>query len=58
MLRRTAALLMLWLITVPLTSPSFPQKSVGDEITERLQLAQKLQQQGESIRAVSELREA
>ena len=58
MLRRTAVMLLLWLIAVPLTSPSLPQKSIGDEITERLQLAQKLQQQGESIRAVSELRQA
>src|SRR4030095_3756825 len=56
--RRTTALLLLWLIAAPLTSPSSPQKSVGDQITERLQLAQKLQQQGESTRAVSELRQA
>jgi tetratricopeptide (TPR) repeat protein len=46
------------LIAALLSRPSFAQKSVGDEITERLQLAQKLQQQGESIRAVSELRQA
>jgi tetratricopeptide (TPR) repeat protein len=38
--------------------PAWAQKSVGDEITERLQLAQKLQQQGEVIRATSELRQA
>ena len=56
--RRTTALLLLWLIAAPLTSPSSPQKSVGDQITDRLQLAQKLQQQGESTRAVSELRQA
>ena len=47
---------MVWFIAAP--SRSFPQKSVGDEITERLQLAQKLQQQGELVRAVSELRQA
>src|SRR3989442_1480427 len=34
------------------------QKGAADEITQRLQLAQKLQQQGEVIRATSELRQA
>ena len=52
------ALMLVCFIAASLPTPSLAQKSVGDEITERLQLAQKLQQQGESIRAVSELRQA
>ena len=56
---RSATLVLLWLIILAcVSSPSFAQKGIGDEITERLQLAQKLQQQGESVRAVSELRQA
>src|SRR5215831_6865952 len=56
---RSATLVLLWLITFArVSSPTFAQKGIGDEITERLQLAQKLQQQGESVRAISELRQA
>jgi tetratricopeptide (TPR) repeat protein len=46
------------LICAAAVGPVWAQKSVGDEIGERLQLAQKLQQQGEVIRATSELRQA
>jgi tetratricopeptide (TPR) repeat protein len=58
MIRLITICLLLWLPAGWLANPVCAQKSIGDEITERLQLAQKLQQQGEVIRATSELRQA
>src|SRR6266404_650325 len=58
--RRTSTLILLCGIlgALPPAIMMSAQKSARDEINERLQLAQKLHQQGELIRATSELRQA
>src|SRR5581483_8037412 len=53
---RFIACLLLWAFLG--AAIAFGQKSVGDEITEQLKLAERLQQQGEMIRANSALRQA
>src|SRR5437867_1339804 len=58
LIRPTTVCLILWLSAGWPANTLCAQKSIGDEITERLQLAQKLQQQGDVIRATSELRQA
>ena len=54
--RRLLACLLLSVILGAVTA--YGQKGVGDEITEQLRLADRLQQQGEMIRATSALRQA
>ena len=58
MIRRAIAVVLPWALAAWPAKTILAQKSAGEEITQRLQLAQKLQQQGEVIRATSELRQA
>jgi len=55
---RPALCLLMCLFCAWVSNSVYAQKSTGDEITERLRLAEKLQREGDLIRAASELRQA